>query len=101
MLVIERERKESRRSSRSKELTYLQALEKEISRTEGRQEAVASDSLNPESFVKVLDKSVIDYTGIFISLITSQNNQSKFISNTSKIRQKPAGHSGMLMGEKL
>lgn len=77
------------------------ALEKEISRIEGRQEAVASDSLNPESFVKVLDKSVIDYTGIFISLITSQNNQSKFISNTPKIRQKPAGHSGMLMGEKL
>lgn len=55
----------------------------------------------PWIFCEVLDKSVIDYTGIFISLITSQNNQSKFISNTSKIRQKPAGHSGMLMGEKL
>lgn len=99
MIVIERERKSEKQQIQR---AYLPtALEKEISRTEGRQAAVASDSLNPESFVKVLDKSVIDYTGIFISLITSQNNQSKFISNTPKIRQKPAGHSGMLMGEKL
>lgn len=72
-----------------------------MSRTEGRQEAVASDSLNPVSFAKVLDKSVIDYTGIFISLMTSQNNQSKFISSIPKIWEKPAGHFGMVMGEKL
>lgn len=76
-------------------------LEKEISRTEGRQEAVANDSLNTESFAKVLDKSVIDYSRILISLMTSQNNQSKFPSSIPKIRQKPAGHFGMVMGEKL
>ena len=81
---------------------YLPAPpEKEIRRTEGRQEAVASDSLNPESFVKVLDKSVIDYTRILISLMASQNNQLKFISSIPKIRQKPAEHFGMVMGEKL
>lgn len=81
---------------------YLPApLEKEISRTEGRQEAVASDSVKPESFAKVLDKTVIDYTRILISLMNSQNNQSKFISSIPQIRQKSAGHFGMVMGEKL
>lgn len=46
---------------------YLPApLAEEISRTERRQQAVTSDSLNPKSFAKVLDKSVIDYTRIFI-----------------------------------
>lgn len=60
-----------------------------------------SDSLNPESFAKVLDKSVIDYTSILISLMTSQNNQSKFISSIPKIRQKPARRFWMVMGEKL
>jgi len=62
---------------------------------------VESDSLNPESFVKVFNKTIIVYTRIFISLMTSKNNQSKFISNITKIRQKPAGHAGVFMGEKL
>lgn len=46
---------------------YLPApLAKEISSTEGRQQAVTSDSLSTESFAKVLDKSVTDYIRIFI-----------------------------------
>lgn len=52
--------------SSSKEFNLPAPLEKEISKREGRQQAVTSDSLNPESFAKVLDKSVIDYTRIFI-----------------------------------
>lgn len=68
MPVTEREkdRSENLKGSSSKELNLPAPLEKEISRTGGRQQAVTSDPLNPESFAKVLGKSVIDYTSMFI-----------------------------------
>lgn len=58
---------------------------------------VASDSLNPESFVMVSDKCVIDYSGIFTEFMTFQNNHSKFISSVPKIKHKPAVNFGMVM----